>query len=200
MKRAAFTLSILLLAACHKTPEPEPDSSRKPAAAPSEKAAANAAPTSSATASPTAGTPNEIAWDAPAAWKKSDEPRPMRKATYRIPHAPGDTDDGDLSVTQVGGTVEQNIKRWSEQFEKKSQTKRSERVVGGLKVTIIELEGDYLGMASPGGGADGKPAWALLGAIVETKVPTFFKLTGPKKTIAAARGDFDRFVDSIHPK
>ena len=55
----------------------------------------------------------------------------------------------------------------------------------------------------PGGPAgEPKPAFALLGAIVETGPASgwFFKLTGPEKTLDAAKGDFDRMVDSLRAK
>jgi hypothetical protein len=45
-----------------------------------------------------------------------------------------------------------------------------------------------------------KPGYALLGAIVETSPPTFFKLTGPEKTVMAARADFDKLVDGLRAK
>ena len=45
-----------------------------------------------------------------------------------------------------------------------------------------------------------KPDYALLGAIVETQPPHFFKLTGPAKTVAAAKADFDKMVQSFRAK
>jgi hypothetical protein len=128
----------------------------------------------------------------------------MRKATYRIPAAPGDSEDAELSVSQAGGTVEMNIQRWAGQFQQKpgEAVKRSERTVSGLKVTLVEVQGTFTGSGMPGAppGAP-KPSFALLGAIVETEGAfTFFKLTGPEKTIAAAKADFDKLIESITPK
>jgi hypothetical protein len=48
--------------------------------------------------------------------------------------------------------------------------------------------------------AEKKPAFALLGAIVATSPPTFFKLTGPDKTVMAAQRDFERLVDGLRAK
>lgn len=148
--------------------------------------------------------PTEIAWDAPATWQKDETPRPMRRATYKIPRASGDAEDAELSISQAGGTVDMNVNRWIGQFETSGPdaTKRSERKVGDLKVTMLEVKGTFTGGGMPGGpAAAAKANFALLGAIVETAgSPWFFKLTGPEKTVEAAKADFERFVDSIRPK
>jgi len=126
----------------------------------------------------------------------------MRKATYKVPRASGDAEDGELTIVQAGGTVDQNVTRWAGQFQAKpDDVKRQERKVGGLKATVVEIHGPYTAMAMPGAPASGaKPGFALLGAIVESVPPTFFKLVGPEKTVVAARHDFDALVDSLRVK
>jgi hypothetical protein len=183
--------AILLLAACDKKP-PEPVSTNAPPPA---------SPAGAAHAASPAG-PGEVVWDAPAAWPKAENTSPMRKATYRVPHAEGDADDAELSVSQAGGTTDANIKRWAGQLGRGvADVKREERRAGGMAVTVVEIHGDYAGMAMPGAPPQGKKAgWALLGAIVETSPPTFFKLTGPDRTVAAAKADFDRLVASFRAK
>ena len=64
-------------------------------------------------------------------------------------------------------------------------------------VIQLRLESDS---ASDKPAAGPKDGYALLGAIVETVTPTFFKLTGPEKTVNAAKADFDKFIDSLRPK
>jgi len=189
----------LLVSACAKTPEPDP------AAAP-PKTTAKAAPerTAAATPKPTTAGPSELAWDTPKTWEKVENPSPMRKATYRIPKAAGDPEDGEMSVSQAGGNVEANVKRWTGQFEnaKDEDTKRFEKKVGDFKVTVVEIHGTFAGSGMPGAPpGPPKPKFAMLGAIVETSgSPHFFKLTGPEKTVAAARPDFDKMVDSFRAK
>jgi hypothetical protein len=192
----ASTLALLLLAACNRTPEPEPGS--KPAVPEPASSPTSSSPQASAPGS----SPTEVTWEAPAGWSKASNPSPMRKATYKIPRVSGDPEDADLSVTQAGGSVEANIKRWAAQFEHKTDTKRTERNIGALKITIVELEGTFTGGGMPGmAPTDPKKNWAMVGAIVETTpVPTFFKLTGPLKSVRAARPDFDKLVGSIRPQ
>jgi len=192
LKTALLLALVLASAACQKTPEPD----TKPAAEPPKAAPLAATPGGDKSR------PDDVSWDAPAAWKKVDHPSKMRKATYQIPRAEGDNEDAEMSVIQAGGSLEMNISRWAGQFGKKPEdVRRSERKVGDLKVTIVEIMGTFAGSGMPGVETPGpKPNQALLGAIVDTSTPTFFKLTGPEKTVTAARGDFDKLVESLRAK
>jgi hypothetical protein len=201
VRKGPLLLAAALVAACSKTPEPEPG---KPpaAAAPPAKSVAAAAPTQ---ARPAAG-PAELEWDVPAGWETAPNPSTMRKATYKIKKAEGDPEGAELSVSQVGGSLEKNIERWAGQFEQKpgETPKQTQRTVGDLKVTVVEIRGAFLGSGMPGMPAtEPKAGWALLGAIAEVPgqtAPWFFKMTGPEKTISSARGDFDKMIDSLRPK
>lgn len=142
-------------------------------------------------------TPASLDWKIPARWQSAPNTSPMRIATYRVPRAPGDTEDGDLSITQAGGSVDANAARWISQFDEPSQksAKKTTRKVGPFDITIVEAKGAYTGMM-----ADAKQASdrAMLGAIVPTPgMPHFFKLTGPAKTVLAARAEFDSLVGSF---
>jgi hypothetical protein len=120
-----------------------------------------------------------------------------------VPALPGDTEDGEMAVFYFrgeGGETEANIQRWIGQFPeaKPDDAKRSQRTVGGLKQTIVELEGTY-SSGMPGSSVPNTPKlqYRLIGAVVETSLgPYFFKLTGPKKTVDAARGAFFSMLDS----
>jgi hypothetical protein len=127
----------------------------------------------------------------------------MRVATYQIPRAAGDPVDGDLSVSRAGGTVAMNVQRWSEQFERRATTSRRQEEIAGLAVHIVEIQGDYRqgvpGVSGPQ--ASAKKGWGMLAAIVETAdSPTFFKLTGPTKTVMQAKPEFEAMIASLHAK
>jgi hypothetical protein len=126
----------------------------------------------------------------------------MRKATYRIPRAEGDGEDAELTVTQVGGSVDDNVRRWEGQFKEGEKAKTMSRKVGELAVTVVELEGTFTGGGMPGM-APGEPkaGWALLAAIADTAGGAhFFKMTGPKKTVQAARAELEELCASFQPK
>lgn len=183
--------------ACDKPPEPTPTAApdRAPAAAPPSNAPAKAAAPAK---------PSEVVYEAPAGWQKVENPNPMRKATFKIPRAEGDPEDAEMSVSQAGGTVDANVQRWAGQFErgKDDPVTRKQMKVGDLDVTVVELHGTFAGSGMPGAPAAGpKPNWALLGAIVETQGSlTFFKITGPEKTIQSAKPAFDKFVEGFRAK
>lgn len=171
---------LVFLCACSRQQEPTGGSTQGQQPDPSASAAASA--------------PKEIAWDAPASWTAGTNTSAIRKATYRIPAAGGDSDDTQLTVTTAGGTVDANIERWKGQF-KYPDLKRSNMEAHGVKITFVEIRGTYLE------GTDPKTGRVLLGAIAETQPDlTFFKMVGPEKTVDAAKTDFFHLADSIHPK
>jgi hypothetical protein len=144
------------------------------------------------------GAPSLLTWKAPARWQLVPNASSMRLATYRVPHAPGDAVDAELSVTQAGGSTDANAQRWIGQFDSAGQkpAKVTTRRVGSLDVLVVEVQGTFSG----GMGQEGRaqPGWALLGAIVSTPgMPHFFKLTGPAKTVSAARGEFDAMLGTL---
>src|SRR6266545_4943782 len=61
-----------------------------------------------------------LKWTAPAGWK-AEAARPMRAATYAVPAAAGDKDNGECVVyffgAGQGGGVDANLERWKGQFK-----------------------------------------------------------------------------------
>jgi hypothetical protein len=151
--------------------------------------------------SPATAAEPPLEWKAPARWQLVPSASTMRLATYRVPHAPGDAVDAELSIMQAGGTVEANADRWIGQFDASGQkgARRSTRKVGPLEITIVDVQGTYSGgMSKDSSAASG---WALRGAIVSMPdMPCFFKLTGPAKTVSAASAEFDALVASLAPR
>jgi hypothetical protein len=141
---------------------------------------------------------SSLEWKAPARWQVAPNTSSMRLATYRVPRAPGDSEDAELTITQAGGSVEANALRWIGQFDAAGQktAKRSTRKVGALEIAIVEAQGGTSeGMGMEPRAASGR---ALLGAIVATPgMPHFFKLTGPAKSVLAARAEFDAMIGSL---
>jgi hypothetical protein len=147
---------------------------------------------------PQTSDPPTITWKAPSAWTEIANPTAMRLATYRVPHAPGDADNAELSVTRAGGTTDANIERWLGQFDNRGKDTRTAKDIHGLKVTVVEVSGTYLGGGMMGGASTPHAGWTLLGAIVEGPgAPYFFKVTGPTATVRSSRAAFDSLLGSI---
>lgn len=203
----ATTLVVLtLVVACDK-PAPEPT---KPAPEPSGQIAQVAMSGNqmvvtipAPSAAPAATAPSggkEVVWTAPASWSQQPNASAMRKATFKIPRAAGDSDDGELSVIAASGGVDANVQRWAGQFGGAKPTSES-RTPNGLKVTVVSMKGTFAGGMPGMGAATPKDNWMLLGAIVDLgEEQWFFKATGPEKTLTAARKDFDAFVGSLKTK
>jgi hypothetical protein len=188
-------------AACSKTtPEPEKTTEAPRAAAPATSAVpAKHEPPSGAT--PTSAGPEDIAWEAPAAWQSVPNANTMRKATYKISKVDGDSEDAELTVSAAGGGVDANIKRWAGQFGN-AEPKTEPRTPNGLKVTVVEIKGTFAsGGGMMGGPTTQKEKYMLLGAVVDGGGRQhFFKMTGPEKTVTRAKKDFDAFVASFQAK
>ncbi len=197
-------------AACSKsTPEPE-KTNEGPAPVPAPVPSSAAPPTpndphaaAGMTALPTAAAgPDDMEWQAPKAWQSVPNANTMRKATYKIPKAPGDAEDAELTVSAAAGGVDANIKRWSGQFGN-AEAKTEKRKPNGLDVTVVEIKGTFAsgGMGMMGGPTTPKEKFMLLGAVVDGgDRQHFFKMTGPEKTVTAAKKDFDAFVESFRAK
>jgi hypothetical protein len=146
----------------------------------------------------------------PTTWTRVPAPSDMRAAQYRIPKVAGDTDDAELVLfffgSGQGGTADANLERWYSQFTRpdgkpvKDAAVVTIRTVNGLKVTSVDLSGTY--KPAPMGGAPGgpKPDWRMLAAVIEGEGgPWFFRATGPEKTIADAKPEFDALLSSVAP-
>lgn len=148
-----------------------------------------------------------VTWDDPAGWKKVPPTSPMRNASYEVPPAGSDKEPGDLGVfyfgPDKGGAVERNVQRWIEQFDgiDPAKVEKSERRANGLTQRLVEIPSGTYKSGMPGGPTTAKPDFALIGAIVETPAGShFFKLVGPRATVAGARKQFLALLDSVKPK
>ena len=151
-----------------------------------------------------------INWAPPASWKSSAS-RPMRAATYAVPAAAGDKEDGECAVYYFGpgqgGSVEANIERWTKQFEHpdgKSSSQAAQvkkRTIHGLALTNVDVSGAYSGMGGPMAASKSvKAGYRLLGAIAEApEGAVFFKFTGPAKTVTANQANFEAMIGSLKP-
>ncbi|MBX3130259.1 MAG: hypothetical protein KF718_26310 [Polyangiaceae bacterium] len=176
----------------------------------SERGAAPSAAGSASPASPqTAGVARNlgVTWTAPDSFSTVTTPSAMRAASYRVPPAPGDPEAGDLGVfyfgADEGGGVERNVSRWVAQFPDvpAGSVKRRQRTENGLLQHIVEIEEGTFQSGMPGGPTTPKPGHALYGAIVEAPSGLyFFKLTGPKATVAAARAPLETMLATVAPK
>jgi hypothetical protein len=144
----------------------------------------------------------------PAAWKPVATTSSMRVAQFALPRVAGDTQDAELVVYYFGGsggTVDANIDRWVGQMQQpdgrpsSAVMKRQSRTVNGMKVTLVDVPGTYIAEVTPGSAQrHNSQNFQLRAAVIETtNGPYFIKLTGPAKTVAASKKQFEAFLNSV---
>jgi hypothetical protein len=201
---AAVAAAFAAAVGCNKAPEP-PAAESSPSATPppaAKPASPEPAPQPAASALP----PVEITWVDPPGLRRVPPKSPMRKASFEVPHAKEDKEDGELAVFYFGpgqgGSIDANVDRWVKQFSgvATGDVKRADREANGLRQHTVEIQhGTFdAGQMSMGPATGPKKDYALLGAIVEAPSGAyFFKMTGPAHTVAAARDPFYKLLDSI---
>lgn len=137
----------------------------------------------------------------PASWEKQTPKNNFRMVQFKVAKVEGDDADAEFYVSKLagGGTVEDNIKRWVGQFAdgKASETKKAERPK--LTIYTTEITGTFIEKKFPmDTKGTARPGWKMLGAIAETPDGTLYiRLTGPGKTVDAAKAGFDLLIGKL---
>jgi len=147
----------------------------------------------------------------PRTWDRVPAPSDVRAAQWKARHAAGDTEDAEVVLfffgKGKGGGVDENLDRWYGQFtEPDGRAARDAavvtiRTVNGLRVTAVDLAGTYKPGQMPSGPLPPpKRDFRMLAAVIEGEDgPWFLKMTGPQRTMAAAKPDFDAVLASLTP-
>jgi len=131
----------------------------------------------------------------------------MRYAQFKVPAAKGDKDDGELVIFKgLGGSADANIKRWKDMFvppEGKSiddVAKVTDMKVSGANVTYLDVHGTYLFKPpfDPNAKAKPMPDYRRFGVIFASENgPYFITVTGPARTMAQHKKDFDNWLKAF---
>jgi hypothetical protein len=193
------------LAACSSENKAAPLNNTAPAK--TDSAASTKTP---ASATPDIAAAGPLVFTAQPGWTVEKPSSSMRKAQYLLPRAEHDTEDASLVVYFFGGqggTLEDNVNRWAQQFEQPDGRKSSDvlvnstRTVNGMSVHDVMLSGTYVAETSPGSGQHvRKEGWRMLASIVEAKEgPYYAKLVGPEATVKHWESSFRNFVSELKP-
>lgn len=147
-----------------------------------------------------------VAVAVPQGWQEERVTSSMRRGQWKIDAAGGQAELVVYYFGQAGaGSVEKNLERWYGQFEQpdgrpsKEVAQTTEKTVGDLKVTRVEVGGRYVAEVRPGAGERHDVSSArMLAAIVEAPDGAYyFKMVGPDATVKAVAADFDKMLDSL---
>ncbi|MFM8725760.1 MAG: hypothetical protein ACKON9_11635, partial [Planctomycetaceae bacterium] len=129
----------------------------------------------------------------PKSWSASDQQSQMRLATYFIPAAAGDKDQGELAISTFaggGGGIAPNLQRWISQFDaagRKAAVKKGK--AGANEYYVADITGTYQKSVGPPilRKTEPAPGYRMLGVIVvlPSEEVYFLKLTGPDATVKA---------------
>jgi hypothetical protein len=140
-----------------------------------------------------------ITLTAPAGWQRKLASSSFVAAEFALPRVEGDDADGRLTISTAGGSVQANIDRWKGQFgPQPTATSREGIDVAGLKVTIVDLSGEFNDQRGPFAPGVKRPGYRMVGAVIPAGDQLhFIKATGPEKTIASHEGAIQKFIRSI---
>ena len=149
--------------------------------------------------------------EAPASWKMEEPSNKFRAYQFAVPKTKGDADDAELVIFFFGpgggGSVNDNLKRWKGMFqapEGKSiddVAKVEKMKVGAVDVTYLDVQGTYLSKFppfDPNAKVTKKENYRRIGVIFASENgPYFITLTGPGRTVEAAKKDFDNWLKAF---
>lgn len=136
----------------------------------------------------------DLKLNVPASWKQQQPSNNLRLGQFQIPAVEGDKEPAELTVFNfgAGGGVNSNLQRWIDQFqpdERKSKLTQGKSAMGDY--VLADISGTYKKPIGPPiqGKTEPMPNARMLGVIIsmDKKGLYFLKLTGPDKTVAAAK-------------
>ena len=132
-------------------------------------------------------------------WLRKQPAQSFILAEFGLPRVEGDPSDGRLTVSSVGGSVEENVKRWRGQFGGKPQKESQDQVeIAGIQVTLVDFSGTYVDRRGPMTPVVQRPDYRLLGAILPIEGRFYFvKCYGPERTMAEHADEFHALVRSL---
>ena len=145
----------------------------------------------------------------PPGWVVVPPASSMRLAEYNLSGAAANAADASLAVFHFGpnqgGSVEANIDRWQAQFEQSGGegsgkgTKRWEKKVGEIALSLVDISGTYGGGMGPMGQSEApKEGYRMLGGIAQAPAGLFFfKMVGPVPTVELWAESFEQYMDSV---
>lgn len=138
---------------------------------------------------------------APESWVRKQPRSPILLAEFSLPHSEGDATDGRLTITAVGGSIDDNVARWKGEFGGEPTEDAQEQLdIEGVEVTVIRLAGSYSsqhGMTTPGAQVSGSRMLAAIFSVADRQF--IVKCYGPEKTMNDREEEFLAFLGSLKP-
>ena len=137
----------------------------------------------------------------PDEWKREAPASRMRVAQFRLPHADGDTYDGELTVIPSGGDMASNIRRWQGEFQTQPEPVVTKLEANGISMELVDMRGTFIYKSRPMA-ASGTPREGYRVLVAAVQAPggqVFLKAFGPEGTITKWEGEFRAMLESARP-
>lgn len=152
-----------------------------------------------------------LSFTAPPGWVSEAPTVPMRREQFKLPKQGSDKEDAAVTVSVLakgeGGQREDNLKRWAQQFAQPDGSDSmdamvvSERKVGDLTVTDIDISGTYIApknMMDPSSARYDEAGWRMLMSWIQSDHGSYYvKVLGPQATVAHWEPSFRAYVSSV---
>ena len=133
----------------------------------------------------------------PTAWKSlplSQMQMGIIAAKFGMPEI---SEDVSLTLSATGGSRDDNVRRWEDQFSGGEPPARDVVAIGTEQATIVRLQGRF----TPGFGRSPEENWSMTGVIIPMTGQNYYlKLTGPTADVARAEDDFLKFCQTARPE
>ena len=135
----------------------------------------------------------------PETWTRKQPRSNFVMVEFALPRAEGDSEDGRLTVSQAGGSVEANVDRWRQQFGGKPEKDTQKEIeAAGVKVQVVDFAGTFQDQAGPFAPAVERKGYRMLAAIIPSGDMSYFvKCYGPEKTMAQHAEAFEAFIKTL---
>jgi hypothetical protein len=91
-----------------------------------------------------------ILLSAPHTWVRKPPRSQFISAEFALPGGAADAEQGRLTVSVAGGSIEANVDRWRGQFEDKlAEDSQEELEIAGATVTLVDFSGTYNDQPGP---------------------------------------------------
>ena len=138
----------------------------------------------------------------PSGWKQVQPKVKIIEAEFAVAAGGDAADAGRVTLMAAGGNKDDNIARWTGQFDREPGEKIQQETlqIDGREVTLVDIRGIFKDQSGPFAPVDPKANFRMLAAIIPlNEVNSYFvKLTGPKDTVGAHEAAFRELIKSAN--
>ncbi len=141
----------------------------------------------------------------PAGWKEEKPENLLRYKQFKLPKMKDDTRDAEIVIFKLGGTAEENVKRWKGMFLPpdgktiEEVSKVSEIKIGDKKATQLDIYGTFLYKKNPmEKKAEERPDHRMIAIQYDGGDASYqIRLVGPAATVEHYKKGFDDTFKSL---